>query len=84
MLNCQSGMGSLYQVIVNRKLKISLSDLFNATSCHLFFFFFCWLLGFYCPLGTRHRVMGYEEGFQYGLDSKEWNSLNFLIGVLLF
>ena len=84
MLNCQSGMGSLYQVIVNRKLKISLSDLFNATSCHLFFFFFCWLLGFYCPLGTRHRVMGCEEGFQYGLDSKEWNSLNFLIGVLLF
>ena len=47
MLNCQSGMGSLYQVIVNRKLKISLGDLFSATSCHLvffFFFFFCWLM----------------------------------------
>ena len=68
MLNCQSGMGRLYQVTVNRKLKISLGDLFSATSCHLFFFFFCWLLGVSCPLGTRHRVMGCEEGFQYGLD----------------
>ena len=35
-LNCQSVMGSLYRVRVYRKLRISLSDLSNVTSCYHF------------------------------------------------
>ena len=63
MLNCQSGMGSLYQVIVNRKLKISLSDLFNATSCHLFFFFFAGCLDFIVHLVQGTGLWGMRKAF---------------------
>ena len=35
-LNCQSVMERLYQVIVNRKLRICLSGLLSVASCHHF------------------------------------------------